>query len=100
MWAAITADGLIEPVILRDTVNAERNIEALEDNPVPSLRDIDRDQEMIFMQDGAARPYATAVRHFLNNELQGRWLGRGGPLEWPARSCDITPCDFFSLVVG
>ena len=23
------------------------------------------------------------------------WLGRRGPLEWPARSRDLTPCDFF-----
>ena len=50
---------------------------------------------MIFMQDGAPPHYATAVRQFLNDELSGRWLGRRGPHEWPARSCDITPCDFF-----
>jgi len=24
-----------------------------------------------------------------------RWLGRRGPHEWPARSPDLTPCDFF-----
>ena len=50
---------------------------------------------MIFQQGGAPPHYATAVRQFLNDEFPGRWLGRRGPLEWPARSCDITPCDFF-----
>lgn len=95
VWAAITADGLIGPVILRDTMNAERYLEVLEDTLIPCLRDIDRDQDMIFMQDGAPPHYARAVRQFLNDELPGRWLGRRGPLEWPARSCDITPCDFF-----
>ena len=25
----------------------------------------------------------------------GRWIGRRGPIEWPARSPDLTPPDFF-----
>ena len=72
----------------------------LEDILIPCLRDIDQDQDVIFMQDGAPPQYARAVRQFLNDEIPGRWLGRRGPLEWPARSCDITPCDFFSLGMG
>jgi hypothetical protein len=24
-----------------------------------------------------------------------RWIGRGGPINWPARSLDLTPMDFF-----
>ena len=39
--AAITADGNIGPVILRDTMNAERYLEVLENTLIPSLRDID-----------------------------------------------------------
>ena len=76
-------------------MNAERYLEVLEGTLVPSLHDIDRDHDMIFQQDGAPPHYATAVRQFLNDEFPGRWLGRRGPLKWPARSCDITPCDFF-----
>ena len=98
VWAAITADGLIGLVILRDTMNAERYLEVLEGTLMPSLQNIDRDHYMIFMQDGALPHYATPVRRFLNDELPVRWLGRRGPLEWPARSCDITPCDFFLWV--
>ena len=47
-------------------MHAERYLEVLEDALVPSLcdierdRDIDRDQEKIFMQDGAPPHYATA----------------------------------------
>ena len=76
-------------------MNAETYLEVLEDTLVPSFLDIDRDKDMIFMQDRAQPHYATAVCQFLNDELPGRWLGRRGPHEWPARSCDITPCDFF-----
>ena len=78
-------------MILEDTMNAERYLNVLEDTLVPRLNVIDRDQDMIFMQDGAPPHYATLVRTFLNNELPGRWLGRRGPYAWPARSCDITP---------
>ena len=24
-----------------------------------------------------------------------RWIGKSGPIEWPARSPDLTPLDFF-----
>jgi hypothetical protein len=27
--------------------------------------------------------------------FEGRWIGRRGPLEWPARSPDLTLPDFF-----
>ena len=72
----ITADGLIGPVSLRDTMNAWRYLEVLEDTLVPSLCDIDRDrdidrvQDMIFMQDKTSfkgPPYATAIPHFLSD---------------------------------
>ena len=71
---AITADSLIGPVVLRDTMNAERYLEVLDGTLVPSFHD--RDQDMIFMQDGAPTHYATAVRQFFNHELPERWLGR------------------------
>ena len=47
------------------------------------------------MQDGAPPHFALTVREWLDNHFPGRWLGRRGPLEWPARSPDLTPCDFF-----
>ena len=39
--------------------------------------------------------YRTDVRHWLNENFEDRWIGRAGPHEWPARSPDLTPCDFF-----
>ena len=35
------------------------------------------------------------VRESLNRQLPGKWIARGGPLAWPARSPDVTPLDFF-----
>ena len=39
--------------------------------------------------------YAVIVQNRLNEKLDGRWIGRRGAIEWPARSPDLTPCDFF-----
>ncbi len=35
------------------------------------------------------------MRAWLNENFPGRWIGRRGPIDWPARSCDLTPPDFF-----
>ena len=31
----------------------------------------------------------------MDEKFPGRWMGRGSPMRWPARSPDLTPCDFF-----
>jgi hypothetical protein len=35
------------------------------------------------------------VRNFLNDSFPNCWIGRGGAINWPARSPDLAPCDFF-----
>ena len=30
--------------------------------------------------------FASVVRDFLDEKFLGRWIGRRGPIEWPARS--------------
>ena len=39
--------------------------------------------------------YANSVRNRLNEQLPGKWIGRRGPVEWPPRSPDLSPLDFF-----
>lgn len=39
--------------------------------------------------------YAVNVRRYLNEVFPRRWIGRRGPIEWPPRSPDLTPLDFF-----
>ena len=52
-------------------------------------------ETMIFQQDGAPPHYSLEVREYLNRKLPNQWMGRGGPISWPARSPDLTPCDYF-----
>ncbi|KAJ8918866.1 hypothetical protein NQ315_011157 [Exocentrus adspersus] len=37
---------------------------------------------------------AIISREVLDREYSDRWIGKGGPVAWPARSPDLTPLDF------
>ena len=52
---------------------------------------------MHYQQDGAPEHYLRGVRDWLNETFGTKWIGRGGPLEWPARSTDLTPNGFLAL---
>ena len=39
--------------------------------------------------------YGIQVRQYLNQILPDAWIGRRGPVEWPHRSPDSTPLDFY-----
>lgn len=51
--------------------------------------------EIIFQHDGAPAHFSRQVREFLNAHYPGRWIGRGGPIIWPARSPDFDVLDYF-----
>lgn len=89
----------IGPVILPNILNGQGYLEHLQ-NALPGLiENLNLPQEIqeniIFMQDGAAPHWAVRVRDHLNQVYAGRWIGRGGPIPWPARSPDLNPCDFY-----
>ncbi|KYN12730.1 hypothetical protein ALC57_15089 [Trachymyrmex cornetzi] len=48
-----------------------------------------------FSQDGAGPHNARIVTNYLNEQFPRRWMGRYGPIRWPARSPDLNPLDFF-----
>ena len=52
-------------------------------------------QDIIWQQDGAPPHFGLQVRASLDQQFPGRWIGRAGPIPWPARSPDVTPLDFF-----
>lgn len=100
MWAGVIGRTLIGPHILPDTLNGQNYLEFLQcdlpellyDAEVPIL---DTDREIIFQQDGCPAHWTLNVREHLNNCFPESWIGRDGPIPWPARSPDLTPVDFF-----
>lgn len=95
VWCGITSDQVVGPFLLRNTMNAERYLDMLRDRVWPVVSTWENIDELIFMQDGAPPHFALVVREWLDARFPGRWLGRRGPHEWPSRSPDLTPCDFF-----
>ncbi|CAL1291506.1 unnamed protein product [Larinioides sclopetarius] len=47
------------------------------------------------VSDGAPPHFSLSVRKALNGKYPDSWIGRDGPIPWPARSPDLTPLDFF-----
>ena len=40
------------------------------------------------------RHFSRVVGQFSNRHFANKWIGRGGPVAWPARSPDFNPLDF------
>lgn len=91
VWAGISAQGVTAPYFFRTTVNGENYLSMLQ-NVLPDITG-PRD---VLMQDGAPPHFYRPVISYLNHNFPNRWIGRrGNLLEWPPRSPDLTPCDFF-----
>ena len=91
VWLAITSSGLIGPYFFDQNVTGESYLAMLKD----FLWDKVKGRRMLFQQDGAPAHYAVDVRKWLDEKFSGRWIGRRGPIEWPARSPDLSLPDFF-----
>ncbi|GFW04067.1 uncharacterized protein TNCV_2051831 [Trichonephila clavipes] len=61
---------------------------------IPELNNHDV-QELRFQQDGATCHTARATIDLLKDTFGDRLISRFGPVNWPPRSCDLTPLDYF-----
>lgn len=96
VWAGIIGKHVLGPIFLprltgetyllflRETLPA-----LLEDIPLINLH------EVFYQHDGAPAHFSWSVRQHLDSEFGDRWIGRGGPVQWPPRSADLTPLDFY-----
>ena len=91
VWCGMTATWVIGPYLLRDTMNAKRSLQILEDYMWPIVSGWENIDELVFMHDGTPPHFTLSVPALLNQ----KFLGRRGPHEWPARSPGLTPCDYF-----
>ncbi|GFU64417.1 hypothetical protein TNCV_3947841 [Trichonephila clavipes] len=61
---------------------------------IPELNNHDV-QELWFQQDGATWHTARATIDLLKDTFGDRLISPFGPVNWPPRSCDLTPLDYF-----
>ncbi|GFV83376.1 putative DD41D transposase [Trichonephila clavipes] len=61
---------------------------------IPELNNHDV-QELWFQQDGATCHTTRATIDLLKDTFGDRLISRFGPVNWPLRSCDLTPLEYF-----
>lgn len=100
VWAGILDNEVIGPFFIDGNLDGPKYILLLHHQIVPAMRasaarqNIDWN-DVYFQQDGAPAHYARLVRDYLDIVFPNRWIGRKGPIQWPPRSPDLTPLDFF-----
>lgn len=97
VWAGILGDNLLGPHVLPHHLNGHTYHEFLT-NTLPDLLDdipLAVRTRMWFMHDGAPAHFSRVVRNLLNTSYRGRWIGRGGTVNWPPRSPDLNPLDYY-----
>lgn len=101
VWGGILGNSVVGPFFFDEHLTGEMYKLFLENNLPELLEEIDLDtrQQMWYQHDGAPPHFRQDVRNFLNNSFPERWIGRRGPIHWPARSPDLTPLDFFCGVM-
>lgn len=93
VWCAIWDNKIIGPFFFLTNVNGQNYLEMLQQRLVPTLNVLGYPH--YFQQDGAPCHFAIVVRSYLDDLFPRRWIGRGGSINWAARSPDLTPLDFF-----
>ncbi|GFY28564.1 DUF4817 domain-containing protein [Trichonephila clavipes] len=76
------------------TVNGDRYRAMITNFFIPELNNHDV-QELWFQQASATCHTARATIDLLKDTFGDRLISRFGPVNWPPRSCDLTPLDYF-----
>ncbi|CAG9824599.1 unnamed protein product, partial [Phaedon cochleariae] len=99
VWCGFWSGGVIGPYFFENdigeaiTVNGERYRSMINKLFWPELNDMDVD-DMWFQQDGATCHTANDTMGILHKRFEGRVISRRGDVNWPPRSCDLTPLYF------
>ncbi|XP_066251951.1 histone-lysine N-methyltransferase SETMAR-like [Euwallacea similis] len=97
VWGGIIGDFIIGPHFFNGHLNGVKYLRFLQNDLPQLLQNIPLvlRENMWLQHDGAPAHFAADVKEYLNQEFEGRWIGRGGPVFWPPRSPDLTKIDFF-----
>lgn len=103
VWAGVCGNGaVLGPFLIDGNLNGNRYLRLLNDDIIPVLEvqfaqqlDNGNFQRLWWAQDGAPAHRLIAVRNLILRKFQNRVIALNTPHEWPPRSPDLTPCDFF-----
>jgi len=96
VWCGFTASFIIGPYFFEESVTSERYLQMLQNFVVPCLQQKNILSRITFQQDGAPPHIGNTVKTFLREKFQEEHLiSRHFQHEWPPRSPDLAPPDYW-----
>jgi len=97
VWAGILNDQIIGPFFIEGKLNSEKYEDMVHNEIVSRIMEITGQnfEHTYFQQDGASPHYGRNVRNYLDIVFNNRWIGRKGYIQWPSRSPNLSPLDYF-----
>lgn len=96
VWAGISTEHIFGPYFFPATVTGEAYQAMLSEILLPDiLQRYETTEGLWFQQDGAPAHTAHSTQTLLHGWFEDRIVSRGFPNEWPPRSPDLTPCDYY-----
>ena len=102
LWIGLCGNGnILGPFFFEGNMNGDRYLDMINDQIVPELEAIfQRQRRGVFrrlwwVHDGAPAHQRVTVRDRLRELFADRVIALHHEIEWPPRSPDLTPCDFF-----
>lgn len=100
VWCGFWSGGIIGPFFFENdegatvTVNGDRYRAMLNEFLFPKIEENGMD-DVWFQQDGATCHTANITIDLLRTVFENRVISRNGDVNWPSRSCDLTPLDYY-----
>ena len=105
VWVGLLGNGsIIGPFFFRNNINGDDYLHMINEDVVPAINDIRRYRpgrrnaqlrRVWWAQDGAPPHRRRVVTERLAELFGDRVIALNRPVEWPPRSPDLTPLDFF-----
>ena len=92
VWCAISASKIYGPFFFLENVNQDNYLEMLQNFFWPKHLRTENYKKYYFQQDGARPHTAKIVQSWLTSKFLSKFIAK---FDWPPRSPDLNPCDFF-----
>ncbi|CAH1975825.1 unnamed protein product [Acanthoscelides obtectus] len=97
VWCGIIGSKIVGPSFYEGTLTGERYVEFMSEILTNFLDELDliSRHHLHFQQDGVPAHNSRGTYHFLSTTFNDQWIGTNGPIQWPPRSPDLNPLDYF-----
>lgn len=102
VWCGVLGNRILGPIFFDHNINGQIFLNFLQNDFSDIVDELPLNvrQYLIFQLDGAPCHFSAEVRAWLNLNFTGKWIGRASDqddnfADWPPRSPDLTPLDFF-----